>query len=162
MGQSSVQLSLPPVHLCLHSLLLAFALRHCAQASELLVELSAPVTTSIALHHFTAWARYEEVRAVQQYNGTTKQRTGLAREKSNRPCRDRTTAFCRALYANAQPASISLSSCCGSASICYVYVLHRPPLPLPLPLPHKTKKSVRSVISAGSTSHTCFGMRDVM
>jgi len=26
------------------------------------MELSAPVTTSIALHHFTAWARYEEVR----------------------------------------------------------------------------------------------------
>ena len=25
------------------------------------VELGAPVTTSIALHHFTAWANYEEV-----------------------------------------------------------------------------------------------------
>lgn len=25
------------------------------------MELAAPVTTSIALHHFTAWANYEEV-----------------------------------------------------------------------------------------------------
>lgn len=25
------------------------------------MELESPVTTSIALHHFTAWARYEEV-----------------------------------------------------------------------------------------------------
>lgn len=30
------------------------------------MELAAPVTTSIALHHFTAWANYEEVSTYPQ------------------------------------------------------------------------------------------------
>ncbi|CAM9208814.1 unnamed protein product [Ectocarpus sp. 4 AP-2014] len=33
---------------------------HVEQAGESPMELAAPVTTSIALHHFTAWANYEE------------------------------------------------------------------------------------------------------
>lgn len=31
------------------------------QAAEFVMDLGPPVTTSIALHHFTAWANYEEV-----------------------------------------------------------------------------------------------------
>lgn len=44
------------------------------------MELNAPVTTSIALHHFTAWARYEEVSRRQQSNDITKQRKAVFRE----------------------------------------------------------------------------------
>ena len=37
------------------------------QAKESPVELEPPVTTAIALHHFTAWAKYEEVRILVRY-----------------------------------------------------------------------------------------------
>lgn len=43
------------------------------------MELGTPVTTSIVLHHFTSWARYEEVSLTNFYstgvcavNGSTK------------------------------------------------------------------------------------------
>ncbi|CAM9326520.1 unnamed protein product [Ectocarpus fasciculatus] len=65
---------------------------HVEQASESPMELAAPVTTSIALHHFTAWANYEErhftgekfnvdVEAARRHPPIQKDKNPLAEER---------------------------------------------------------------------------------
>ncbi|CAM9600971.1 unnamed protein product [Ectocarpus sp. 13 AM-2016] len=65
---------------------------HVEMASESPMELAAPVTTSIALHHFTAWANYEEqhftgekfnvdVEAARRHPPIRKDKNPLAEER---------------------------------------------------------------------------------